>query len=102
MNEKTAPTKVIGKIEGPTKRVILFFPEEPANLHNICFYSPVDGHGEASVSYYWSLRNPPKDAMAAAVATYQKQTGTELRVVLRDSCIMRNARWALARAIHTA
>jgi hypothetical protein len=43
--------KVIPKLEAPNE-IVLFLPEMPANKGNICFWSPAEGHGEASMDYY--------------------------------------------------
>ena len=43
--------KVIPKVEAPNE-VVLFLPEMPATKGNICFWSPAEGHGEASMAYY--------------------------------------------------
>lgn len=48
-------TVVIGyvcKIEKGSKKPILFMPSMEVNQGNIGYFSPLDGHGEASLKYY--------------------------------------------------
>jgi len=51
--------KVIPKVEAPNE-IVLFLPEMPANKGNICFWSPAEGHGEASMAYYQQSTRRPK------------------------------------------
>lgn len=46
--------KVIVKTElfNGQRRPILFLPNTAANSGTIAYYSPLEGHGEASLSYY--------------------------------------------------
>ena len=46
------------------ERPILFLPDEPANLGLIAYCSPVEGHGEASLEYYYKCK-PLKDEKEA-------------------------------------
>ena len=43
--------KVIPKVEALSE-VVLFLPEMPAKQGYICYWSPAEGHGEASMGYY--------------------------------------------------
>lgn len=102
MTEITQTVKVIVKIEkDPRGKVkpLLFFPETPANRGRIeCW----DGnHCEATMGYFWSLKNPPQGLEADVTSMlqwyerqYQCAGPFKLQRVQRDSGKMRNARWS--------
>jgi hypothetical protein len=88
--------KVICKVEnGSTKQqsILLLFPEREANPGNIQYWNAADGHGECSMGYFWSLKNPSDEAACAAIHRYEQLHQTCCVRVLRDSLSMRTNRW---------
>lgn len=90
-----APIKVIVKLENDGKKTpILFFPEQKANPANIPYWTSAEGHGEASLSYFWALRNPEPEVAEAFIKQYERLHNCTLTRVARDTYQMRMARWA--------
>jgi hypothetical protein len=88
--------KVIPKVEAPNE-IVLFLPEIPAAHGNICYWSPAEGHGEASMSYYkHNTRTPSKEhdtAIENLMEQYARIGDYETVVrVCRDTKIMRKKR----------
>ena len=50
--ENTVVIGYVCKLEKGTKKPILFMPSMEVNQGNIGYFSPLDGHGEASLKYY--------------------------------------------------
>lgn len=92
--------KVIAKLErcNGTLRPILFFPETPANFGRIECWTMQEGHSEADMGYYRSLRNPePDDVLDKLLRFYERRYRMvgefTLVQVRRDTDKMRKARW---------
>lgn len=50
--ENTVVIGYVCKLERETKKPILFMPSMEVNQGNIGYFSPLEGHGEASLKYY--------------------------------------------------
>jgi len=85
--------KTIVKREG--SGLVLFFPESRANRGMIVRWSPDEGHTEASMEYYWGLKNPPKDQDVSGLIETYARIGeyTPMERVYRDSAALRSTRW---------
>jgi DNA-directed RNA polymerase subunit RPC12/RpoP len=85
--------KVIPKVEAPNE-VVLFLPEMPATRGNICFWSPAEGHGEASMDYYQKNTRRPSIEHETTIENLMERYArigdyqTVVRVA-RDTRIMR-------------
>lgn len=90
--------KVIVKMEKHPEGLqpLLCFPEASTNPGNIEVWAWRDGHNEASIGYFWSLRKPKPEHEAAAltqIKNYEQQYKVTLLRVLRDNQKMRCERW---------
>ena len=90
--------KVIVKMENwaGTRVPVLFFPESSANFGRIEVWAAYEGHGEADMTYMWSLKAPNSlhtDAVARALSGYEGAYKCQLQRVFRDSERMRVKRW---------
>jgi hypothetical protein len=88
--------KVIPKVEAPNE-IVLFLPEMPAKRGYICYWSPAEGHGEASIGYYQQKTRLPKPEHETAIENLMERYArigdyaTVVRVS-RDTGTMRKKR----------
>ena len=88
--------KVIPKVEAPNE-IVLFLPEMPATRGNICFWSPAEGHGEASMDYYIKNTRKPKPEHEHTIENLMEQYArigecVTVTRVFRDTSTMRKKR----------
>ena len=85
--------KVIPKVEAQNE-VVLYLPEIPSKRGYICFWSPAEGHGEASMDYYIKNTRKPKPEHEHTIENLMERYArigdyeTVVRVA-RDTRIMR-------------
>lgn len=99
---KPVSIRYIAKWEGGKDgNPVLFFPEVEANRGNILCYAHMGQHSEASIEYYWSLRNPfrtyQREAVKRLLDEYQLnyiRDGEVLTEAFRDSSKMRLSRYS--------
>jgi hypothetical protein len=88
--------KVIPKVEAQNE-VVLFLPEMPSKRGYICFWSPSEGHGEASMDYYQKSTRRPKPEHETTIENLMEQHArigayATLVRVSRDTGTMRKKR----------
>ena len=92
--------KVIVKVELPDE-LALFLPEMPATYGRICYWSPTEGHGEASMDYYIkntrrpSIKHEPR--VENLMEQYSRIYDCTVERVFKDTRIFRFARWNVER-----
>ncbi len=78
--------------------LIFFLPESPARQGYICYWTPREGHGEASLQYFWSLKNPTEkqeEEIPSIIEQYANIGRYEpVKRVKRDSVSLRKIRYA--------
>lgn len=56
-------------------REIIFLPDTPANYGRIAYCSPQEGHGEASLEYYWGTKKPGAEHVPELWANWYANCG---------------------------
>lgn len=81
-------------------RLVFFFPESQTNPGNIECWCDREGHCEASMGYYWKLKNPyfeQEEDVAKLMRFYERNYQVagpfKLKRVARDNQNMRRMRW---------
>ena len=91
VSTNTDAFKVIAKLED--SKVLLFFPEVPANF--ACIQCWDGQHSEATIGYFWQLRAANNQAeVGRVVKQYEKLHQCKLQLVKRDSMALKKLRWA--------
>jgi hypothetical protein len=92
--------KVIAKVETPDS-LALFLPEMPAVHGRICYWSPAEGHGEASMDYYIkntrrpSIKHEPR--VEILMEKYARIYDCTVERVFKDTRAFRFTRWDVER-----